>query len=325
MPSPSTSRRAFLGATATGFAALAGCESLRPDSDRRVEYTLYVEEHGDSLADELLWKPPEPDDDRPGQTGRREAWEAATTGEAYRTYGYPAVPDGEYTEREGTYYQLHDVVSGSERIDRWVLRLSWVGRADDEETSEATPREALPELDQGAVMPAYFAARAERYGGGAPWKYIEQGGYVYRNADPAESELIPDPEHEYVSVHGAVLRVEVSRETLVEPEHTAVATQVATGDAAFERVADAAGVEVRLEPADFDAEAADLFERAQFDGGYVDTMPLATGFEDLLRTLGLHDALGCSVEKCESKMAETEYLAFDGSYYDAAVYVRVED
>lgn len=316
---PSTNRRTFIGATSAGLASLAGCDSLQ--SSRSVEYTLYVETPDRPLTEIIQWKPQTNEDD-PYAAVRRDAWAAAVTGQRDSTYGHSAVPDGEYTEHDGTYYQLHDAVTGSKRIERPVLRLHWVGRADEENVPDATPRDSLPELDQHAVLPAYFAARAREYDGGAPWDLVEEGGYVYRYADRAESELTPTPDHEYVSVHDTVLRVDVSYETLTEVEHTATATQVATSPKAFAAVADAAAVEVRLSSSDLSADARDLFERARRRETYTETMPLSTDFESLLSALHLREALGCSQSNCENEAYETQYLAYDGAYYDCQLYVE---
>ncbi|GGO01604.1 hypothetical protein [Haloarcula pellucida] len=321
---PSTTRRAFLGAAATGLTGLAGCDSLG-ENDPTVELTLHVDRLDRPLAATLLWTPPERAADHPVQRTRRRAVAAAVDGERVSTYGYGVVPDGEYVEHDGRYYLLHDVITGSERIERSVLRLSWVGRVDSEETPEGTPREALPEYDQNAVMPAFFAARAEEHGGGAPWDFIEQGGFVYRHLDEVESELAPDPEHEYVAVHGTVLKVTVAQETLVEPEHTGFATEVADSAAAFDDVADAATVERRLAPDDLGPDVRDLFERVRGLERYSETMPLSDTFESLVETLRMRDALDCTPENCRPRMYETEYLAYDGEYYDCALYTNVTE
>ncbi|MBX0322010.1 hypothetical protein EGH21_03085 [Halomicroarcula sp. F13] len=320
---PSTSRRAFLGATAAGLAGLAGCDSLG-SSEPTVELTLHVDRLDRPLAETLLWTPPERDD-HPVQRTRRRAVAAAVDGERVSTYGYGVVPDGEYVERDGRYYLLHDVITGSERIERSVLRLSWVGRVDSEATPEGTPREALPEYDQNAVMPAFFAARVREFDGGAPWSLVEQGGFVYRHLDEAESELAPDPEHDYVVVHGTVLEVSVTQERLVEPEHTGFATAVADSAAAFDEVADAAAVELRLAPDDLGPDARDLFERVRGVEQYSETKPLSAAFESLVGALRLRDALDCSPENCRPRMYETEYLAYDGEYYDCALYINVTE
>ncbi|MBV0923857.1 hypothetical protein KTS45_06540 [Halomicroarcula limicola] len=315
---PSTNRRTFIGATSAGLASLAGCDSLR--SNPGVEYALYVETPDRPLAEIVRWKPG-PNEDDPYAATRRDAWAAAVTGGRYTVSGHSAVPDGEYTEHDGTYYRLHDVVTGSRRVERPVLRLHWVGRAGDGDVPDATPRESLPALDRHAVLPAYFAARAREYDGGAPWDLVEEGGYVYRYADRTESELAPTPDHEYVSVHDTVLRVDVRRETLVEAEHTATATKVATSPEAFTDVADAAAVEVRLSPDELSADARALFERARGRETYTETMPLSTEFESLLSALRLREALGCTRSNCESEAYETQYLAYDGAYYDCRLYV----
>lgn len=99
-----------------------------------------------------------------------------------------------------------------------MLTLSWVGRLDEiEDPPKYVSHEDFPRLDRHAVKPAYFAARAEESGGGAPWEAIEEGGYVYRRLDYGTSELVPDPEHEYVAFNGTFLEISVDRRTLAGP------------------------------------------------------------------------------------------------------------
>ncbi|WP_276271129.1 hypothetical protein [Haloarcula litorea] len=318
---PSASRRALLAASAGGLAALAGCDRLTGDQ-RRVEYTLDLRRLDRPLAEAIRWQPASNPDD-PRRAVQREAWAAATAGEPYHTYGYPAVPDGTYTERDGTYYRLQDVITGKRTVERSVLRLRWVGPADAEETPEAVPREQLPPLDQRAVMGAYFAARAREHGGDAPWELVERGGYVYRHLDRAESALAPDPEHRHVSVHGTVLRVEVRRERLVEAEHTPAVTEVADDADAFAAVADAAAVEARLSPSEVSQAVRTTLTRARGSDGYTETLPLSERFEDALIAVEMREALSCSPAECDARVVETEYLAYDGDYFDCRLYVNV--
>ena len=318
---PSTTRRAFLTAAAT--AAVAGCNTLRSRNDRAAEFTLTLRAIDGELADHALWEPPERD--TPFAAVRREAWQAAVSGRRYTNYGYPAVPDGEYTEHDGTYYRLHDVVTGRERIERSVLRLTWVGDAEADDAPDATPRDALPPIDRNAVMPAYFAARAREYDGGAPWDVIEQGGFVYRHLDRIESELAPTPEHEYVAVHDTVLAVDVSQETLVEPAHTAVATRVATSAAEFGRVADAALVEERVSLSALGTETRELLGRVLTQEEYTESVPLSDAFETLLAELGFRDATDCAPDSCRDELLGRRYVAVDGDHYRASVSISAAD
>ncbi|MFB6170887.1 MAG: hypothetical protein ABEJ23_00010 [Haloarculaceae archaeon] len=316
---PSSTRRTVLAAVGSaGAAALAGCADLGSRSRR--SYALDVDRLDHPIGAYARWQP---DDgtDHPWAAERRAAWEAAVTGERYTTYGYPPLPDEEYTEREGRYYRLHVDVTGSERIERSVLRLRWVGRAEDADV-DAVPYEGLPPLDRRAVVPAYVAARARENGGGAPWAVVERGGAVYRHLDDAESELAPTPGHAYVAVHGTVLAVEVSQERLVEPAYTATATQVADSPAAFERVADAALVDVRLAPRDLSAAARDLLVRTVGGDAYREETPLSEAYRDLLAALDLRELLALSPDACRGEVRNDRYLRFDGDYHRYACYVN---
>lgn len=318
MPSPS--RRTLLAAIgSTGVAALAGCSDLA--SPQRLEYALHVDRLERPITAYARWTP----DDRetPWATEQRSAWETAVTGGRYTTYGYPPLPADEYTEHEGTYYRLHVDITGSERIERSVLRLEWVGRVDElDDVPEHVARDDLPPLDRNNVMPAYFAARAREYGGSAPWDAVERGGTVYRHLDAAESELAPTPEHEYVRVHDTVLSVEVTQERLVEPAYTATATKVADSAAAFERVADAALVDVRLRSRDLSTAVRDLLRRTVGLDVYREETPLSDTYRELLVLLGFHDLLELSSDADRGDARNGLYLKFDDEYHRYSCYVN---
>lgn len=316
IPAVPSSRRRVLAGGAGALAALAGCSALTSDS-RTFEYALTLERVESPIGDHVLWTPPL-SDDTPMAAERRTALRAATDGERYMTYGYEPLPDGEYAERNGTYYRVGSVVTGRERIARSVLRLEWVGRIDElERVPEHTPVDDLPPLDGNAAIIAFLAARARHTGGGAPWESIERGGYVYRR--PGESVLAPDPDYEYLTTHGVVLRVRVSREVIPEPEYTAVATPVASSRAGFRDVIDAAVVDVHLSRGDLTDAARDVLGRAGLDP-YRETTPLSSGFEELLIALDLREFLDAR----ERRATNGRYLALGDRYYRYGLYVNEE-
>lgn len=229
----------------------------------------------------------------------------------------------EYTEREGTYYGVDTFVSGRERIDRSILRLEWVGRTDElDDVPPYTVRSDLPPTDQHPALIAYLAARAREYDGGAPWDAIERGGFVYRTLDRVESELAPNPAHEYVRVHDTILRVDVSNEPLVEPVHAATAVPVADSRDAFARIADAALVDARLSRSDLSERGRLILDRAKGQQGYEETTPLSAEYRAVLEGLQLHEYLHTSSESAEHTGMNGRHLALDDEYYRYGLYLN---
>ena len=322
MPSPSSSRRAFLAAA--GVAAgtgLAGCGAVDGLSgEQRYTYTLDADRIGTSLAPPALWDPPE--DPRPWTADYAANVESAVAGERPTTYGYRPVPDGEYVERDGTYYRLAVVTTGLERIERPVLRLEWVGRLDEMDDPPGRVRfPALTRLDQRAVKIAYVAARHREMGGTAPGTVVEAGGYVYRRGyEGPTSAFAPEPLHDYVEYNGTVLEVSVERREFAEPARTGVAIPVADSEAEFERALDGEMVDARL-----DAEALSEDQRLMlYRDGYEETTPLSADYRALLADLGLADALDAAGE--DPPRAENGlYLALGEEYYRYGLYVNPAD
>ena len=312
-------RRTLLTALATGPAALAGCQSVPSGRTEALTFALDVDAVDGSLASHVLWEPPK--GNTPRSVVRRDAWHTATGGGRYVTYGYTPVSDGEYTVRDGRYYQFETAVTGRKSIRRSVLRLEWIGRADQlADPPEAVAYESLPPLDRHAVEAAFFAARARETGGGAPWELTERGGYVYRHLGTGESELAPDPKHEYVTFEGVVLRVSVSTESLQEAKYETTARLVANSRAAFSRVADAALVDARVRSADLSAEARAVMAEATGRGAYRETAPLSDEFEEVLRALELRKYLSTTSRECPTGESG-RYLEYDGRYFTYALFV----
>ena len=312
-------RRTLLTALAAGPAALAGCQSVPGGTTETLTYALDVDEISQSLAQHVLWKPPT--DDAPWGQIRRDAWRTATGGGSYVTYGYAPVDDGEYTVRDGEYYQLRTTVTGQRSVKRPVLRLEWIGRTDElADPPEAVDYRSLPPLDRRAVKAAFFAARARETGDGAPWELTERGGYVYRRLNVGRSELVPDPAHEYVAFQGVVLRVKVATESLPEAEYTTMAWQVADSRSAFAEVVDAALVDTRIQSTELSPEARALMVEATGPGAYRETVPLSDEFEEVLRALELQGYLSITSRECPTGESG-QYLMFDGRYYTYALFV----
>lgn len=319
---PDWSRRALL--TAAGIASvgsLAGCAALESATDDpQPSYTLHVDEIGDTLLDRVGWSPD--DGDAPWAAERRRLYDAVVAGDRYTTYGYDLVPDEQtYVDHGGTYYELHSTTTGLRELERSVLRLAWVGRRDElEDPPEAVEREQLSPVDARAVFPAYMAARGREYGSGYPHDIVEAGGYVYRFLGDTESELAPEPAHDYVVVNDTILEVSVTQEPFEEPANTAVAIEIADSEAAFERALDGALVDVRVD--ELPDEQRQLFRRASAREGYEETTPLSEAYRGLLETLGRHDLLDADPERQRTHAANGVYLKYDGRFYDLDAYVN---
>lgn len=318
---PSRSRRDFLAAAgAVGAAALAGCAGVDALSgEEKLTYTLNADRLDASLADLALWDPPE--EPRPWTADYAETIDAAVAGERPTTDGYPPVPDGKYVERDGTYYRLQVVTTDLKRIERPVLTLEWVGRLDElDDPPQRIRQEALPRIDRRAVKIAYVAARHRQMGGTAPGDVVEEGGYVYRRHEHAESGLAPDPIHDYVEFNSTVLAVSVEHRELAEPALTAVAIPVADSEAQFERALDGDTVDARLDSDALSEDQRLMLYRDQYE----ETTPLSEDYRALLADLGLGDLLDASPD--DAPEAENGLrLALDDEYYRYGLYVNPAD
>lgn len=317
------SRRSVLGSVATvGTAALAGCTDSLLASDgsaNALSYELSLDRIDGSLADRVLWEPA--DADHPWDRARNDAVRAAAAGERPTTYGYEHVPDDEYVVHDGTYYALDVVTTGLERIERPVLTLSWEGRLDEVTDPPAYVRhEDLPGLDRHAVKPAYFAARAREFDGGAPWDVIEEGGYVYRHLERGTSELAPAPDHEYVAFNDTLLGVSVEQRTLAEPAFTGVRIPVADSREAFARAVDAEFVDARIDADELSEAERLILARERHE----ETSPLSEEFRSVIERLGLRRLLDADPDRVPES-ENGQHLAYDGSHYRYGLYVNPSD
>lgn len=314
------SRRSFLAAAGSlGAAALAGCSFSLGDADPSLSFTLSTDSVGTSLAPAALWSPPE----NPSPLSRHTADRVADTlaGERPTTYGYRPVPEGEYVERDGAYYELQVVATDLREIDRPVLRADWVGDVEQlEDPPEYVRRADLPPLDRRAVNAAYLAARAEEFDGGAPWHIVERGGYVYRRLDVAESELAPDPQHSHVAFNGTLLALSVDVVAIEEPAYTGDAVRVAGSKAAFERALDADLVDARIDESDLSDEQQRILAR----GSYEETTPLSDAYRSLLEALQFRDLLHTNPSRAP-RGKNGQHLALGDRYYRYGLYVNPVD
>lgn len=323
---PDWSRRRFIAATSAASASLlAGCNSVSPSSPPpRVELTA-EQQSADRFAS--VWDPSTPIADR-----TREAIDAAVAGDRYVTVGYSPLPEDRYVERDGTYYRTDSVHVGRETRERYVLRLERVGDSDDSDTPEATSIDALPDPDRSAARLAYLAARAapdEPGGewGGAPWETIEHGGAVYRRTDPEDSELIPEPDHEYVEVElGMVLRVGVSRERITDPVMRAVVVPVAESEAEFTEAVLAAELTTTFYSDQLSSEAVSVLDELTGRTEYAESAPVSAGYARVLQRLDLGDATTLPTDGDEDLPPyRRRTFEYGGSYFEAGFSVTSGD
>lgn len=310
------SRRTFLAATgAASTSLLAGCDALSPPPTARVELTADQQSAAEFAH---VWEP-----SGPRATEMRDAIDAAVAGERYVTVGYPPIPADNYVERDGTYYRTDTVPVGRETNQRYVLRLEQVGDSESENTPDATSIDALPEADRSAVRRAYFAARAapdEPGGewGGAPWDTIEYGGAVYRRTDPADSELIPEPEHRYVELEiGLVYEVSVSRERLTEPVVRADVTPIADTETGFTEAVLAAELTTTFRSANLSNDAVAVLNDLTEQLEYAESAPVSAGYARILQRLDLGEATTLPTEGDEHlPAAGRRSFEYDGDYFE---------
>lgn len=309
------SRRRALAALATAPAAsLAGCGALRSATDGEERtYTLHFRDLDESLAEHLLWSPDElesPGDDLEA-TARRRAVEDGQ----FTTYGFsPISAEGEYTEYGGSYYRLSVVVTGRRPMDRYVLRLRWLGEEGDDGVPEPDAEiDELPGIDRSAAMAAYFAARSREYDSdGGPEEITERGGYVYRRDGSERSVLVPDSKYDALSQHGTVLRVEVNRERVREPAYSVVATEIGNTKAEYASAVDAAHLDVRLSPDALSEEQRRMVRRAMGES-YEESTPLPEAYDGLLEALDVDDV---------DEGVARRYVRYDGRDYEYELYVN---
>lgn len=329
MSAPQPSRRQVIsGSVAAMLATSAGClgvftddggtENGRDDSERVL--TLALDRVDGSLRDRYVKDLSETEPD-----WNEEAFNATLDGATYTTqYRKPFFDrpdDPVYAERDGTYYRLGAVVVDEATTTRPVLRL--FGGDDDADGVAATQ---LPEGDERAVRIAHMAARARGNVGGMPVGLVERGGYVYRDDDAVEaSQLLSSDGPERVDFRDKTYRVGVSREEFHEPVYRATADSVAESPERMEAILRAKFVEARFARDDRSAEALAVLREAQH-GGYSESHPYSSGYEEVLRALHERAYLDGNIRKDATASRSTRtMLRYDDVYYEYRLRFEAED
>jgi hypothetical protein len=322
------SRRGFLGAVAAaGTAALAGCGSVSGDDAPERELVLSLSREDGTLRETHVV-----DLEATDPPWDEAAFAAARNGEEYtmqyRRPFYADPDDPVYVLSEGTYYECGSVVVDEVTTTHPVLRLYGVDDASAPTTAGDTTTDAgtepvsaseLPESDQRAVRIAHMAARARGNVGGAPWGLVQRGGYVFRNEDAiADSELLAEDGPAQVTFRDTVYEIEVTEETFHEPVYRATVEPVADSPDRMEAILRARFVEARFTREDRSSDARDVLREAETtDGGYAETHPYSSGFEEVLRALHARAYIDGNIEKdARGRHDGRQLLRYDGTYFD---------
>jgi len=327
------SKRQFLKtAAAAGTAALAGCGSISSDRAPERELTLSLSREDGTLreshvvdleADDVPWE--------------QAAFETARNGERYTTQYhrpfYSNPDDPVYVLSEGTYYQCDSVTVDEVTTTHPVLRLYAADDTSAPETERATatdsvPADGLPEGDRRAVHIAHMGARARDNGGGAPWGLVQRGGYVFRSEDAvAASELLAADGPAQVTYRDTVYDVEVTEETFHEPVYRATVEPVADSPEQIEAILRATFVDAQFSSDDLSDEAQDILREAESgDGGYAETHPYSSEYEEVLRALHARAYIDGNIEKdAGGRHDGRRMLRYDETYFDYGLRFRSTD
>lgn len=308
-------RRRFVAGVAGALPWFAGCSQFRPRSGSGTEGTRYELEAYPVGVDGLRAASVA----RPGDLSE-EAFDvllAALDGEKARTYGRSFFGYVHLVEYRGLFYRVTVEETGRETHERPVLRAEVVESEAAEQN--AVHWSAYSGDDDIAVKDA--ASKAERRSNGTG----DEGGTdgtpddgtsdfrVLRDRDPEVSDLLPEPEHEYVEYDGSVLRLSVERRRVTETEYTYATEQVADSASELRELLREEVVDVWLDSSDLSARQRTVFEEAR-SGRYAETGGLTDAYRGLLERV-----FGSPLP------AETtgERVGYDGRVHK--VHVRVSD
>jgi hypothetical protein len=314
---PASTRRRLLRAVgSTALAGLAGCTApdvFGSDGPNR-EYTLTVDTVAASPVEHALY---EPSDDPLFGAPARETLANILPDGRHTTYGYRPVADDAYVEHDGRYFQTAVVVTGSDPVERTLVRAEPL--ADD----ATVPDDAVPvdSLDRPSARVAKILHSYAQTGGeGGCADLLRDGAYVLRRPAERESPLAAG------TLDGRVVtmkpggpwnyRIETERRRLSETAYTTLALEVAPSREQFREVVFDTRIDADLSGESLQADVRSTLDRARSRGRYVETTPLSGPFEALIDRLGLGTV---------DEAANGRLLWYDGSLYRYGLYVRETD
>lgn len=310
---PASTRRRLLrtvGSIALG--GLAGCTApdvFGSDGPER-EYTLTVDTVEASPVEHALY---EPSDDPLFGAPARETLANVLPDGRHTTYGYKPVSEGEYVDHDGRYFQTAVVVTGSEDVERTLVRAEPL--ADD----ASAPDDAVPvdSLDRPSARVAKILhSHAQTGGEGGSADLLRNDAYVLRRPAERESALAAG------TLDGRVVtmkpggpwnyRIETETRRVSETAYTTLALEVASSREQFREVVFGTRIDADLTGESLPSGVQSTLDRARGLGRYAETTPLSASFETLLDRLGLADT--------ESAVTG-QLLWYDASLYRYGLYV----
>ncbi|MFC4450699.1 hypothetical protein [Halorussus aquaticus] len=294
-------RRRFVAGVGAAVPWLAGCNRPRAETvARETRYTLEAHPIGDDgirvnfamqageLPDETL-----------------NVFSSALDGKP-RTYGHTVLDGPTLVEYGGRFYRVTVEETGRRTHERPILR----GAVAESEAAErkAVELAAYPRADDHAVR--RVARTATSRGDPDDMSGQEREFHVLRNRDSEVSELLPEPEYEYVEYGGSVVRLTVERRRLTETEYTYAATKVANSTTAFREFVRDEVVGVWLDETNLSGSQRTIFERAT-SGEYAESGDLSADYRALLERV-----FGALPEETTG-----ERIGYDGRLYEVVLHV----
>lgn len=284
-----TRRDTLRVAGAAGIAGLAGCSRLVSSQEPASTYSLDVDRIRQPLIEYAL---DEPRGDGLFAETEQEAYDAILPTGRCSTYGYTPIAEDQYLRHDGRFYQTKVVVTGEERMERTLVRVTPL---EENVPDDATLIEWLPQASSRVFKILHSNAVSNGESGAAD--LLHGDAYVLRRPPevngpiPAELDgavVKMDPEGNWA------YRVHTTTAELYEPEYTALAVQVAASEAEFDRVVFGAVVDQRLAAADLTEDEQELLEQAIERDVYRETTPLSDAYRGVLGALGLDDVTTAS-------------------------------
>ena len=205
--------------------------------------------------------------------------------------------DGTYVVSNGTYYLINRVETGSESVERPVLRAHRVNSSDI--VGEAVPLDSYSDGDYRPVRrTVIFAFR------GHP------NGYVFHSPPEDTSQLRPDPAYEYVEYQDEFFRLTLTEKVVDADRYEYSITELAAGSQEFEAYIRRKRNITRISPRELPPETRDVFDQIIQRDEYDAWSPFSDAEQDVLDRLDVTQK-GIGTDK--------RTIAYNGSYYEIIV------